>query len=176
MDRKADFFSLFGLPCRYALDETVLNESYRTLLARVHPDTVALADVAAKRRAIEEAAYVNDAYRVLKNPVRRGDYLLQCHGEAPLGVSEVLPVEFLNEQLEAREAADTAWQAGDADRLEALWVSLEEEQQQRQQALAALFADDETPSKAALAQARQHVLSLQFLARFADDLSEKMDA
>jgi molecular chaperone HscB len=176
MDRKTDYFALFGLPRRYALDETVLNESYRALLARVHPDTAVLADASAKRKAIEDAAYANEAYRILKDPVRRGDYLLQCFGEAPLGSGDVLPVEFLSEQLEAREAADEAWRAGDRDRLESLLASLTTAQQQRQKSLAVLLADDAMPSAEALAEARQHVLSLQFLSRFADDLDEKIEA
>ncbi|MDR0771002.1 MAG: Fe-S protein assembly co-chaperone HscB [Burkholderiales bacterium] len=175
MDRKADFFPLFGLPRRYALDETALNESYRALLARVHPDTVVLGDATAKRRAMEDAAYANDAYRILKDPVRRGDYLLQCCGEAPLGTNETLPIEFLSEQLEAREVADEAWRADDYGRLEALQSSLLTAQQQRREALAVLFSGDEMPSEIALAEARQHVLALQFLTRFADDLGEKMD-
>ncbi|MDR2172811.1 MAG: Fe-S protein assembly co-chaperone HscB [Burkholderiales bacterium] len=176
MDRKTDYFALFGLPRRYALDETALNESYRTLLARVHPDTAVLADASAKRKAIEDAAYANEAYRILKDPVRRGDYLLQCFDEAPLGASDVLSVEFLREQLEAREAADEAWRAGDRDRLESLQASLTAAQQQQQKVLAALFVDDTMPSPETLAKARQHILSLQFLGRFADDLDEKIDA
>ncbi|MDR2244313.1 MAG: Fe-S protein assembly co-chaperone HscB [Burkholderiales bacterium] len=175
MDRKTDYFALFDLPRRYALDETVLNESWRALLARVHPDTAVLADATAKRKAIEDAAYVNEAYRTLKDPMRRGDYLLQCYDEAPLGSGDVLPVEFLSEQLEAREAADEAWRAGNRDRLESLQTSLRAAQRQQQGALAVLFVEDETPSAEALAKARQHVLSLQFLTRFADDLDEKID-
>ncbi|MDR0248029.1 MAG: Fe-S protein assembly co-chaperone HscB [Burkholderiales bacterium] len=175
MDHRTDYFALFGLPRRYALDEKVLNESYRALLARVHPDTVVLSDATAKRKAMEDAAYINEAYRILKDPVRRGDYLLQYYGGAPLGSNDALPVEFLSEQLEAREAADEAWRAGDRDSLETLLTSLTVAQQQRQKALAALFADEKTPSPETLAIARQHVLSLQFLNRFADDLGEKMD-
>ncbi|MCL2307463.1 MAG: Fe-S protein assembly co-chaperone HscB [Proteobacteria bacterium] len=176
MDRKTDYFTLFGLPRRYALDESALHESWRTLLARVHPDTAVLADATAKRQALEDTAYVNEAYRALKDPVRRGDYLLQCYGEAPLGSNDVLPVEFLSEQLDAREAADEAWRAGDRERLESLQASLRIAQQQRQEALSALFADDAAPSTKVLAKARQQVLSLQFLTRFADDLDEKIDA
>lgn len=175
MNAKTDYFSLFGLPRRYALDEQALSEAYRALLSRVHPDNAALADAAAKRRAVEDAAHVNEAYRVLKDTVRRGDYLLQCFGEAPLGSNEALPVEFLSEQLDAREAADDAWQAGDRERLETLLDSLIAEQKQQQKALATLL-DGETPSAKALASARQHVLSLQFLTRFADDLDEKINA
>ncbi|MCL2871629.1 MAG: Fe-S protein assembly co-chaperone HscB [Betaproteobacteria bacterium] len=176
MNLPTDYFSLFGLPRRYALDEQALSESYRALLSRVHPDNAVLADATAKRRAVEDAAYVNDAYRVLKDAVRRGDYLLQCYGEAPLGSNEALPVEFLSEQLDAREAADEAWQAGDRDRLESLLDSLIAAQRQQQKALAALLVDGETPSTKTLASARQHVLSLQFLTRFADDLDEKINA
>ncbi|MDR0250521.1 MAG: Fe-S protein assembly co-chaperone HscB [Burkholderiales bacterium] len=175
MDHRTDYFDLFGLPRRYALDEAALNESYRALLARVHPDAATLSDASEKRKAIEDAAYANEAYRILKDPVRRGDYLLQYYGGAPLGSNDVLPVEFLNEQLEAREAADEAWRAGDHDRLEMLLTSLMAAQQQRQKALAALFVDERIPSLETLAIARQHVLSLQFLNRFADDLGEKMD-
>ncbi|MCL2308724.1 MAG: Fe-S protein assembly co-chaperone HscB [Proteobacteria bacterium] len=174
MDRKTDYFALFGLPRQYALDESALHESWRALLARVHPDTAVLADASAKRKAMEDTAHVNEAYRTLKDPVRRGDYLLQCYGEAPLSANDVLPVEFLSEQLDAREAADEAWRAGDRERLEALRTSLTEAQQRRQKTLTALFANDaRSPSAEALATARQHVLSLQFLARFADDLDEK---
>ncbi|MDR2710967.1 MAG: Fe-S protein assembly co-chaperone HscB [Burkholderiales bacterium] len=172
---KPDYFTLFNLPRRYALDETALGESWRALLSRVHPDTAALADAAVKRQSVEDAAYLNEAYRVLKDPVRRGEYLLQCYDEASTGSHETLPVEFLSEQLDMREAAEEAWQMGDRDRLESLHASLTAAQQQQQKVLAALFVD-EAPSMEMLASARQHVLMLQFITRFADDLDEKLNA
>ena len=78
-----DDFTLFGLPRRYALDPAALDAHWRMLQAQVHPDRHASGGVAAQRVAMQWAVRVNEAYRRLKDPLRRGAYLCELGG-API--------------------------------------------------------------------------------------------
>ena len=80
IDFSRNHFELFGLPARFRLDGPVLDAAYRRLQSDVHPDRHAHADDAVRRIAAQSSARVNEAYRALKDPVRRAQYLLQLHG------------------------------------------------------------------------------------------------
>jgi len=109
-----DHFSLFGLAPRFALDLGALEAAYRTVQAQVHPDRFAAAGAAEKRVAIEWAARANEALRVLRSPLRRAAYLCERHG-APIESESntAMPAEFLDQQLEWREALAEAQAAAD---------------------------------------------------------------
>ncbi|MDR1530475.1 MAG: Fe-S protein assembly co-chaperone HscB [Burkholderiales bacterium] len=165
-----DYYALFSLPRRYTVEREALTAAYHRAQTIAHPDQTAFADEESKRRAINESALINEAYHVLKNPVSRVRHLLQIHG-ADLAQGR-LSVSFLEEQLDAREAAENALQNGDQTRLNDLLNALRRASLQRQIRLAALL-DDEHISREALRQAQNIALELQFLERFADDLDEK---
>ena len=73
-------FELFGLPERFRFDPAVLDRAYHALQGEVHPDRHAGADPAAQRIALQSSARVNEAYRALKDPVARAQYLLSLRG------------------------------------------------------------------------------------------------
>ena len=62
------------------LDEAQLQERYRELQRATHPDKFASAGDQERRIAMQHAAQVNEAYEVLRDPVRRGFYLLELRG------------------------------------------------------------------------------------------------
>jgi molecular chaperone HscB len=100
-----DFFALFGLPRRFALDVAELEVLYRDMQARVHPDKFASAGEADKRLAMQLATHANEAYLTLKSPLKRGQYLLQLAGHDPqIEHNTAMPTDFLVEQMEWREA------------------------------------------------------------------------
>jgi molecular chaperone HscB len=101
-----DYFTLFGMPTGYALQRPALEKAYLQLSRAVHPDrNPGAGQVGAMRRL---AAFVNEAYAVLKDPVRRADYLVRLWGGAPADEGRKMTPAFLAEQLELREAAEEA--------------------------------------------------------------------
>ena len=86
-----------------------LDRAYHALQGEVHPDRYAAASEAEQRLALQSSARVNEAYRALKDPVARAQYLLSLHGvEAFDETDTALPFDFLERQLERRELAETA--------------------------------------------------------------------
>jgi molecular chaperone HscB len=74
--RSADFFSFLGLPRKLNLDMADLEQRYRALSRQFHPDYFYNAPAAERRASLEQSSYLNDAYRTLREPIRRIEYLL----------------------------------------------------------------------------------------------------
>ena len=104
LDLSQNYFELFGLPERYAIDPAQLTERYRDLQRRLHPDRYAQASDQERRLAMQGATRVNEAHRTLKSPLARALYLLELRGlPAEPGSASMSPA-FLMEQMELREA------------------------------------------------------------------------
>jgi len=78
--RSADFFSFLGLPRKLNLDMADFEQRYRALSRQFHPDYFYNAPAAERRGALEKSSYLNDAYRTLKSPIARIEYLLKLEG------------------------------------------------------------------------------------------------
>ncbi|MEO5936607.1 MAG: Fe-S protein assembly co-chaperone HscB [Terriglobales bacterium] len=76
----ADYFSVFGLERKLNLDETALQRDFYRLSREFHPDKFARASAADQQRAMEKSSQLNDAYRTLKDPISRTQYLLELEG------------------------------------------------------------------------------------------------
>ena len=121
IDLQQDFFALFGLPRRFEVDDSALESAYHDLHARVHPDRHAHLPDADKRRAMQWATQVNEAFSTLRKPLPRALYLLELGGvDAGLETNTAMAPEFLMEQMEWREAVEEAREAADGDELEKL--------------------------------------------------------
>lgn len=79
-----DYFSVFGQEPRLNLDPAALEREFHRLSRRLHPDRFARASEDEKEWSLADTALLNDAYRTLKDPLRRTQYLLKLHG-AELG-------------------------------------------------------------------------------------------
>ena len=102
-------FELFGLAPAYALDGEALERSYREIQSQVHPDRFAHAGDAERRASLQWTTRVNEAYRVLKNPVQRAKHLLELRGvDVGFETNTQMPGDFLTQQLELREELERA--------------------------------------------------------------------
>jgi molecular chaperone HscB len=112
-------FEIFGLPQQYAVDRASLDARYRELQRSVHPDRFASAGDQERRISMQQAARINEAYQVLKDPLRRGRYLLELRGRKidDQQDSHQDPA-FLMQQIELREALGEV--RGQDDPLQAL--------------------------------------------------------
>jgi len=168
IDFSRNYFDLFGLPRRFRFDPAALDRAYRALQREVHPDRYAASPDAERRLALQSSARVNEAYSALKDPVARAHYLLSLDGGAPPDEAEsALPVEFLERQLERREAVSDALAARDANALAALRAEVDAEAAREEQRVAELL---DRNSDAERQTARAVLRELTFLAKLAADI------
>jgi molecular chaperone HscB len=75
-----NYFSVFGLEPHLNLDLAALETEFHRLSRRLHPDRFARASENEKGWSLADTALLNDAYRTLKDPIRRTEYLLKLMG------------------------------------------------------------------------------------------------
>jgi molecular chaperone HscB len=75
-----DYFTFFGLPRKLSLDVAALEKDFYLLSRKLHPDVVAQASHMEQEWSLQQSSLLNDAYRTLKDPVRRTEYLLRIEG------------------------------------------------------------------------------------------------
>lgn len=75
-----NFFSVFGLVPRLNLDLGMLEHEFHKLSRKLHPDRFARASASEREWSLADTAFLNDAYRTLKDPIHRTEYLLKLHG------------------------------------------------------------------------------------------------
>jgi len=75
-----DFFTLFELPRHLHVDLTALERTFYAQSRRLHPDRFAARPQAEQDAALAAASQLNDAYRTLKDPIARTEYLLALEG------------------------------------------------------------------------------------------------
>src|SRR5579883_185364 len=78
--RPADFFAFFGLPKKLNLDVAKLEREFYLLSRKLHPDVYAQAREEEREWSLEQSSRLNDAYRTLKDPIKRTQYLLHLEG------------------------------------------------------------------------------------------------
>jgi molecular chaperone HscB len=75
-----DYFAVFGLPRKLNIDLPALERSFYRLSRKLHPDLYAQAIPQEQQWSLDQTSLLNDAYRTLKNPVARTEYLLKLEG------------------------------------------------------------------------------------------------
>src|SRR2546427_13279736 len=107
-----DYFEVFGLPRALGIDLASLEKTFHDLSRRYHPDYFSTAPAGEKTKAVRMTALLNDAYRTLRHPVRRVEYLLSLYGFKSDGskVPQPLLMEVfeLNEQLAEAKAGSAS--------------------------------------------------------------------
>ena len=75
-----DYFTFFGFPRKLNLDTVGLEKEFYALSRRLHPDLFAQANPEERAFSLEQSSMLNDAYRTLKDPIKRTEYLLRLEG------------------------------------------------------------------------------------------------
>src|SRR5438128_12674396 len=103
-----DHFEVFGLPRRLAIDTAELQRKFYELSRRHHPDFHQAAPPAEQARALEASARLNAAYRALRDPIARVEYLVRLEGgrdtQAGGPVKPKAPPELPEEMFDSEEA------------------------------------------------------------------------
>ena len=103
---KRDHFARLGLPRTFRISIDEVTRRHRALQRKLHPDRFVHASDRVRRLSLEHATLLNDAVRVLRDPVRRGGYLLALRGLDPNAEDNQIRIDpmFLMEIIELREA------------------------------------------------------------------------
>lgn len=75
-----DYFTFFGLPPKLNVDIPALEKEFYVLSRKLHPDLNARAGSMEQQWSLEQSSLLNDAYRTLRDPIKRTEYLLHLEG------------------------------------------------------------------------------------------------
>ena len=170
MNRSHNFFSLFELPLSSEVDAILLEQKYKQLQARLHPDRQVTPDDSGKLAAIQQASILNDGYATLRSPLRRAEHLLQLTGiDTSVYNQADIDKDFLLAQLKLREELEELQLQPSPEALEALQAKAEKELESIWTEFSAQFASGNY--QAAYLAFRE----LQFLQKLIDEIRETED-
>ena len=121
-------FQLFGMKPAFMIDEAKLEAAYQAAMMKVHPDRFADRPAAERRVAEQWSTRINEAFKLLKNPVKRAAWLCENAGRPIEAETNTrMPADFLMTQIMWREALESG-DAGAADAVRAeaggcVWTS-----------------------------------------------------
>jgi molecular chaperone HscB len=182
-----NYFEIFGLGRRLGIDGDALQRRFYELSRRTHPDFHAAAPPAEQARALEVSARLNAAYRTLRDPIARIDYLIRLEEgrETKEGavVKPSAPPELLEEMFEIQEALAEAKVGGldeatrkslAAQRERLLSRSREEEARLAGSLTAAWDAAGAAERPRLLAALKQGLATRAYLRTVVDDLGQAL--
>jgi len=125
-----DYFEFLDLPRNLAIDGKDLEKRFYALSRQLHPDLHSRKSPAER----EQAAVLNDAYRTLREPIARAEYLLKLEGfDIGEQTTKDVPPELLEEVFElnmALEEADVEQLESARQRFEGMRIELDSELEQ----------------------------------------------
>jgi molecular chaperone HscB len=161
-------FGLLGLPARFDLDPSVIEAAFFERSKELHPDRFASAPAAERVVALSRARALNDAYKLLKNPITRAEHLLARAG-VTIGDNEQLPPETLLELMEQREELAEACAARQAAEIERLRAAMAARRAAAVNAMPALF------ERAHLAPIKNLLMSVRYMDRYLEQCDAVLD-
>lgn len=163
-------FALFNLSEQFAIDINLLDQAYCAVQSQVHPDQFAASGDAQKRIAMQWATRTNEAYQILRNPLRRAVYLLQLRG-VDVGAENniTMEAEFLIQQMTWRKRVEESAATQNIDTLDALFAELHHEKQTRLEKLATML------DSGANQTAKEAVRQLMFIERVEIEINTQIE-
>jgi molecular chaperone HscB len=170
-----DYFQFFGLEARLSIDLPDLENRFYRLSRQLHPDRHAQAAPSERERSLEASAILNDAYRTLRDPVARAEYLLKQQG---FEQSKQAPAELLDEVFDLNLALEEL-RGGDVSvrsRLEAARERFLALLQETDAGLEGLFgAYDRSPAPAALGEIRAALNRRKYISNLVQQVESELN-
>ncbi|MGD0675303.1 MAG: Fe-S protein assembly co-chaperone HscB [Polyangiaceae bacterium] len=161
-----DPFATLGIVPSFEVDLEALEKAHRELSRALHPDRYVNASATERRQALARAVEANEAWRVVRDPVRRAEALLTLRGVIVGENREtVADPEFLMDMLEQRERLAEAKEARDLSMIRRMAVAVDRRRQEIEAGLAEGFARGESASLL------HKLAELRFYRRFLDEVS-----
>ncbi|GGF73702.1 co-chaperone protein HscB [Terasakiella brassicae] len=156
-----DHFSRFGLQKAYSLDVDGLERSYFELQRHLHPDRFANKTPKEKTLSQQQAVSLNEAFEVLKDPLKRADYLLSVLGMT--GISHDHTVNDPVLLMEAMETREALMEAQSVDTVNALSDKARRDVRDCVRAIAQAFDQEQYD------EARKLALRLKYLTKLLEE-------
>ncbi len=168
MNLQSSDFELFDLAPRFAQDSAAVDARWKELQREVHPDKFSTEGATAQRLAMQWSVRINEAYRRLKDPLKRAAYLCELNDE-PVNAENntAMASDFLMQQMQWREELEESSSVVELDRLAEQVASARMALLQQ----CAQLLDEQHDYKAAV----QKVRALMFIERFASDVQSRLD-
>jgi molecular chaperone HscB len=161
-----DPFLTLGIKPSFDVDLAAAEKTHRELSRALHPDRFVSAGASERRAALSKAVEVNEAWRIVRDPIRRAEALLRLAGVAPGEGKEPRPdEEFLMEMLELREALAEAKAARDLEGIRKMGGAIAARMRAVEVVLAEGFEREDAASLVG------KVGELRFFRRFLDEVS-----
>lgn len=106
LSKESDYFTCFGLPRLLTVDPNALETKFYELSRTFHPDFFQRKTDAEQAISLGNSALLNTAYRTLKDPVRRAEYLVQLEAGSAKDIRTSPPADLFEEILELQEDLD----------------------------------------------------------------------
>ncbi len=172
-----DPFATLGLPRAYRVDLHAAERTHRELSRALHPDRHVRGGASERRQALEQAVLVNEAWRVVRDPIRRAEALLSLAGIAVGDTHEPQPAPaLLMDMMEQREALAEARERRDPGAVSTLAAQIQAREEAAHDALATAFEaaqgdpDKLEPLVAKLGELRYYRRFLEEASVILDDL------
>jgi molecular chaperone HscB len=171
-DPGADFFGVLGVERRHDLDMASAEQRYRELTRKLHPDRFARADPRARRASLARSVQLNEAWRALKDPVRRAEYLLGLwRARDQEAEKETASPALLAEILELRQELGEARLEGDDAKVQQMASAMRARAEQSMSRVAALLSGASPPSAEAVTAAARELVAVRYYRRFLDEVA-----
>ena len=183
-----DYFAVFGLPRKLQVDVDGLRRRFYELSRQYHPDFHQTASPEEQAAVLERSAFVNRAYRALRDPLARVEYLIALEEgretKEGASVKPKVPMDLLEEMLEVQESLEAAKSGGldeaSRGRLAEARQSLVMRQAAGEAAIVARFGewdrmtDAGGDTKSLLPWLKQALATRTYLRTVIDDLSDAL--
>ena len=173
-----DYFEILGVERRYHVTAEELERRFHDKSRQLHPDRHMKADANTRVKTALATSELNQAYRALRDPVRRAEYLLGLYGIKLTDERDghkVAPA-FLMEMLELREALGEAKEAGDVAKVKSLAAEVRERRDAATAEIEAGFSRYEASGDAQVLRAvADAMIGERYFRRFLDDVEKFED-
>ncbi len=147
VSKETDYFTCLGFPRRLTIDQNQLEAKFYELSRAFHPDFYQNKTETEQQISLANSAMLNTAYRTLKDPIQRAEYLLRLEAGSAKEIRTAPPADLFEEILELQEhldefrSADLSQEAGQALRVElqSEREALEQRQRELEELLQQLF-------------------------------------
>ncbi|MEY4705049.1 MAG: hypothetical protein RL042_1251 [Nitrospirota bacterium] len=106
VSKETDYFTCFGFPRRLTIDLHELEAKFYELSRAFHPDFYQNKSETEQSISLGNAATLNSAYRTLRDPIQRAEYLLDLEAGAVKEIRNSPPADLFEEILELQDALD----------------------------------------------------------------------
>jgi molecular chaperone HscB len=173
-----DYFQILGVKRRYHLAPDELERNFHERSKLYHPDRHAKADGATRMKNALATSQLNQAYRELKDPIRRAEYLLKLEGidiNDEASAKRVVEPEFLMEVMEERERLMDARLEGARDSVEKSAAYAQARVEKAMEAVDTIFDQYEGGDRSQLETAAHALIARRYFGRMLDEATEFLD-